>query len=122
VLLNETPADIEDVYYIGAITDSSKTDFLFEYPGKDNRWHTYTPDFLIRKKNGKVLIIEVKMEKLRGDDVEGEKGLKALKLQEIQGLNPDKVKYEILFTSKDEIGLANINKVREAIYGYGKKR
>jgi len=118
VLLNETPADIEDVYYTGAITDPAKTEFLFEYKGKDDRWHNYTPDFLIRKKNGKVLIIEVKMEKLRGDDVEGEKGLKTLKLQEIQGLNPDKVKYEILFTSKDEIGLANINKVKEAIYGY----
>lgn len=118
ILLNENPADIEDVYYTGAITDPVKTDFLFEYKGKDDRWHTYTPDFLIRKKSGKVLIIEVKMEKLRGDDVEGEKGLKALKLQEIQGLNPDKVKYEILFTSKDEIGFANVNKVREAIYGY----
>ena len=122
IMLNENPADIEDVYYTGAITDPAKTEFLFEYKGKDDRWHTYTPDFLIRKKNGKVLIIEVKMEKLRGDDVEGEKGLKSLKLQEIQGLNPDKVKYEILFTSKDEIGLANINKVREAIYEYGKKR
>jgi type III restriction enzyme len=118
IMLNENPADIEDVYYTGAITDPAKTEFLFEYKGKDDRWHTYTPDFLIRKKNGKVLIIEVKMEKLRGDDVEGEKGLKSLKLQEIQGLNPDKVKYEILFTSKDEIGLANINKVKEAIYGY----
>ena len=117
-LLNENPADIEDIYYTGAISDPVKTDFLFEYKGKDDRWHTYTPDFLIRKKNGKVLIIEVKMEKLRGDDVEGEKGLKALKLQEIQSLNPDKVKYEILFTGKDEIGLANVNKVREAIYEY----
>ena len=118
IMLNENPADIEDVYYTGAITDLAKTDFLFEYKGKDDRWHTYTPDFLIRKKDGKVLIIEVKMEKLRGDDVEGEKGLKALKLQEIEGLNPDKVKYEILFTSKDDIGFTNANKVREAIYGY----
>ena len=118
VMLNENPADIEDVYYTGAITDPAKTDFLFEYKGKDDGWHTYTPDFLIRKKNGKVLIIEVKMEKLRGDDVEGENGLKALKLQEIQGLNPDKVKYEILFTDKDEIGLSNTNKVKEAIYEY----
>jgi len=118
VMLNEDPADIEDVYFTGAITDPAKTDFLFEYRGKDDRWHTYTPDFLIRKKNGKVLIIEVKMEKLRGDDVEGEKGLKALKLQEIQGLNPDKLKYEILFTDKDEIGFSNINKIREAIYEY----
>lgn len=119
IMLNEDPADIEDVYFTGAITDPAKTDFLFEYKGKDDRWHTYTPDFVIRKKNGKVLIIEVKMEKFRGDDVEGEKGLKALKLQEIQGLNPNRLKYEILFTDKDEIGFSNINKVKEAIYKYG---
>lgn len=118
VMLNENPADIEDVYFTGAITDPDKTDFLFEYKGKDDRWHTYTPDFLIRKKNGKVLIIEVKSERFRADDVDGEKGLKTLKLQEIQGLNPDKIKYEMLFTSKNEIGFANINKVREAIYQY----
>lgn len=117
-ILNENPADIEDVYFTGAITDPNKTDFLFEYKGKDERWHTYTPDFLIRKKNGKVLIIEVKMEKFKSDEVDGEKGLKALKLQEIQGLNPDKIKYEMLFTSKDEIGFANVNKIKEAIYEY----
>ena len=121
VMLNENPADIEDVYYIGAITDPAKTEFLFEYKGKDDRWHTYTPDFLIRRKDGKVLIIEVKMEKLRGDDVDGEKGLKALKLQEIQGLNPEKLKYEILFTDRDEISFFNINKVKEAIYRYRSK-
>jgi type III restriction enzyme len=118
VMLNENPADIEDVYFTGAITDPNKTDFLFEYKGKDDRWHAYTPDFLIRKRNGKVLIIEVKMEKLKGDEVDGEKGLKALKLQEIEGLNPDKIKYEMLFTSKDEIGFANVQKIKEAIYEY----
>ena len=61
------------------------------------------------------------MEKLRKDEVEGEKGKKAMKLKEIQGLNPDKVKYEILFTDKEEIGFENINKVKENIYEYGKK-
>lgn len=116
VMLNEDPDEVEDVYFTGAITDSAKTDFLFEYKGEDDKWHTYTPDFLIRKKNGKVLIIEVKMEKLRGHNVEGEKGLKALKIQEMQGLNPDKLKYEILFTDKDEIGFTNIQKVKQAVY------
>lgn len=115
-LLNEDLDDVEDVYFTGAITDPAKTDFLFEYKGDDDRWHTYTPDFLIIKKNGKVLIIEVKMEKLRGHDVEGEKGLKALKLQEMQGLNPDKLKYEILFTDKDEIGFPNVQRMKHAIY------
>lgn len=113
-ILNEDPADIEDVYFTGAISDPNKTDFIFEYKGKDGRWHNYTPDFLIKKKNGKMLIVEVKAEPFRDEAKE-----KAIK--EIEGVNPDKLKYEILITDKDEIGFENINKVREAIYEYGEK-
>jgi len=120
-MLNEDPADVEDIYFTGAITDPNKTDFIFEYKGNDGRWHNYTPDFLIKKKNGKILIVEVKREKDRDDKVDGEQGLKAMKLREIEGLNPKKLKYEILFTDSDEIGFENINKVREAIYEYGGK-
>ncbi|PIQ93342.1 MAG: hypothetical protein COV68_10425 [Nitrospirae bacterium CG11_big_fil_rev_8_21_14_0_20_41_14] len=76
---------------------------------------------MIKKKNGKILIVEVKREKDRDDKVDGEQGLKAMKLREIEGLNPKKLKYEILFTDSDEIGFENINKVREAIYEYGGK-
>jgi len=31
------------------------------------------------------------------------------------------LKYEILLTAKEEIGLENINKVKEIIYEYGNK-
>lgn len=110
-MLNENPADIEDIYFTGAITDPNKTDFLFEYKGKDGKYHNYTPDFLIKKKNGKMLIIEIKAEPYR--DEEKEKAIK-----EIEGLNPDKLKYEILITDRDEIGFENINKIKEDIYGY----
>jgi len=112
LMLNENPADVEDIYFTGAITDTNKTDFIFEYKGKDGRWHNYTPDFLIKKKNGKMLIVEIKAEPYR--DPEKEKAIK-----EIEGLNPDRLKYEILITDKDEIGYENINKVKEEIYGYG---
>ena len=111
-ILNEDPADVEDIYFTGAITDPNKTDFFFEYKGKDGRWHNYTPDFLIKKKNGKMLIVEIKAEPYR--DPEKEKAIK-----EIEGLNPDRLKYEILITDRDEIGFKNINKVKEEIYGYG---
>lgn len=114
VMLNENPVDIEDIYFTGAITDPNKTDFIFEYKGKDGKYHNYTPDFLIKKKNGKMLIVEIKAEPYR--DEEKEKAIK-----EIEGLNPDKLKYEILITDRDEIGFENINKVREAIYEYGEK-
>jgi hypothetical protein len=112
LMLNENPADVEDIYFTGAITDPNKTDFIFEYKGKDGRWHNYTPDFLIKKKNGKMLIVEIKAEPYR--DPEKEKAIK-----EIEGLNPDRLKYEILITDRDEIGFKNINKVKEEIYGYG---
>ena len=121
IMLNENPADIEDIYYTGAITDPNKTDFIFEYKGIDGRWHNYTPDFLIKKKNGKILIVEVKMKRLKEDIIDGEKGLKAMQLKEIQGLNPNKLKYEILFTNSDKIGFENINLVKEIIYKYGDK-
>ncbi|GFP30767.1 DEAD/DEAH box helicase family protein [Candidatus Hakubella thermalkaliphila] len=114
VMLNEDPADIEDIYFTGAINDPDKTDFIFEYKGKDGRWHNYTPDFLIKKKNGKMLIVEIKAEIFRDEAKE-----KAIK--EIEGLNPDRLKYEILVTDRDEIGFENINKVKEAIYEYGGK-
>ncbi|MCS7232117.1 MAG: DEAD/DEAH box helicase family protein, partial [Elusimicrobiota bacterium] len=109
IMLNENSADVEDIYFTGAITDPNKTDFIFEYKGKDGKWHTYTPDFLIKKKNGKMLIIEIKAEPFR--DEEKEKAIR-----EIEGLNPDKLKYEILITDKDTIGFENINKVKEEIY------
>jgi len=114
LMLNENPADVEDIYFTGAITDPNKTDFIFEYKGKDGRWHNYTPYFLIKKKNGKMLIVEIKAEPYR--DPEKEKAIK-----EIEGLNPDRLKYEILITDKDEIGYENINKVKEEIYGSDKK-
>lgn len=113
-MLNENPADIEDIYFTGAITDPNKTDFIFEYKGKDGRWHNYTPDFLIKKKNGKMLIVEIKAETYRDEAKE-----KAIK--EIEGLNPDRLKYEILITDKEEIGFKNMSKVKEAIYEYGGK-
>lgn len=115
IMLNENPADVEDIYFTGAIDDPNKTDFIFEYKGKDAKYHNYTPDFLIKRKNGKMLIIEIKAERFKDE-------AKEKAVREIEGLNPDKLKYEILMTDRDEIGFENINKVREAIYEYGKKK
>jgi hypothetical protein len=63
-----------------------------------------------------MIIVEIKAERYR--DEEKEKVIKV-----IEGLNPDKLKYEILITDRDEIGFENINKVKEDIYGYeGEKK
>jgi type III restriction enzyme len=107
--LEENPDDIEDVYFIGSFTDPKKTDFLFEYKDRKGKWRVYTPDFLIKKKNGKVLIVEVKAERFRDEG-------KEMALKEIEALNPAQIKYEILPTDSDEIGFSNIAKTRKWVY------
>lgn len=108
--LNEDPDGIEDIYFTGAISDPEKTDFLFEYRDKDGKWRTYTPDFVIRKKNGRVLIVEIKGDIFRDET-------KEMAMRELEHLNPDKLKYEILLTKTDEIGFENVNKIKNWIYG-----
>jgi len=115
--LNEDPNDVEDIYFTGGLTDPNKTDFFFEYMGKDGKWHTYTPDFLIRRKDGKMIITEIKMEKFKDDKIDGERGLKAAKMREIEGLNPDKLKYEILFIDKVGIRFERFQRIRNIVYG-----
>ena len=52
---------ITDVYFTGNITDSSHTDFSFEYwnPTKE-KISRYFPDFLIETSKGRFIVIEVK--------------------------------------------------------------
>lgn len=109
--INEDPDDIEDIYFTGAIDDPNKTDFFFEYKDKEGAWHNYTPDFLIRKKNGKMLIVEITGERDRGN-----KPLKEKEMRKVEKLNPEKLKYEILETTRDELGFREIEKVKKWIY------
>ncbi|MEO0185882.1 MAG: DEAD/DEAH box helicase family protein, partial [candidate division WOR-3 bacterium] len=113
-ILQEDPADIEDIYYTGGMDDVRKTEFLFEYKGTDGRYHNYAPDFLIRRKNGKMLIVEIKAEPFK--DVEKEKEMRRL-----EGLNPDRLKYEILETKGEQLTFEELNRVREALYEYKSK-
>jgi hypothetical protein len=109
--LNEDPDKVEDIYFTGAIDDPNKTDFFFEYKDKDGRWHNYTPDFLIRKKNGKMLIVEITGERDRGN-----KPLKEKEMRKVEKLNPERLKYEILETKREELGFGEIKKIKEWIY------
>lgn len=98
---NMNPDDVEDVLFTGAITDPAKTDFAVEYRDAVGKWHRYTPDFLIRRKDGRVMIVEVKGENMRDDAVNGENGRKAMALREWTELNPDTLSYEIVFAKSD---------------------
>ncbi len=78
--MDENPDEVEDIYFTGALTDPGKTDFSVEYKDGDGRWRRYTPDFVIRRKDGKTLIVEIKREHDREHPIDGQDGLKALAL------------------------------------------
>jgi len=107
--LNEDKDDVEDIYFTGAIDDPNKTDFFFEYKDKKGSWHNYTPDFLIRKKNGKMLIVEIKGEPFKDKQKEKE-------MRQVENLNPERLKYEILETTREELTFGELEKVKKWIY------
>ena len=107
--LGEDPDNVEDIYYTGAINDPAKTDFIFEYKDDKGDWHSYTPDFLIRKKDGKSLIVEVKAPKYRIKEAEKE-------MQELEAINPDKIKYELLLLEEGESVFGKVTPVFNWIY------
>jgi hypothetical protein len=109
LMLKENPNDVEDIYFTGAITSKDKTEFIFEYKGSDDKWHNYTPDFLIKKKNGKIIIVEIKGKPFKVEGVE-----KAMR--EIEELNPDVVKYKILETEQDTLKYGEFEKLKRVIY------
>lgn len=119
-LLNELqqPAHrVSDIYFTGALTDPNKTDFYVEYKGTDGKWHRYSPDFVIRLKNGKCLIVEIKKEHDREHPIDGENGAKAVATRQMAGLNPKRLKYQMVFTQKESIPYEQLNSVRQFMKG-----
>ena len=118
--LNVKLWEVEDIYFTGGLTDPAKTDFYVEYKTNDGRWHRYTPDFIIRKKpvrptdppgSGRVMIVEVKSEKAKDDAVDGRNGRKAMAVRVWEDLNPERLKYEMIFTATDQIPLDRMSSV-----------
>ena len=110
--INEHPKNVEDIYFTGAMDDPKKTDFLFEYQAKDGLWHNYAPDFLIRLKSGKMIIVEVKGE----DRIDAGKTIrKAKAMKEIEGLNPAKLKYEIVQAKGDSVSFGELDRVKKMV-------
>jgi hypothetical protein len=109
------PGQVEDVYFTGGIGDPQKTDFFIEYRGEDGGWHRYTPDFVIRRRDGRCLIVEIKKAHDREHPVDGERGAKAMAMRAWTGLNPDRLQYEIVFTGADEVGYDQTRTARRFI-------
>lgn len=117
--LDLKPADVEDVYFTGGLTDPAKTEFFVEYRDAKGKWRRYTPDFIVRKRapygdpagSGRVYIVEVKAERDREDPVNGEKGTKAAAMQRWEAINPDRLKYEMIFTNTSFLSTGDMKKV-----------
>lgn len=123
------PSEVEDIYFTGALTDTDKTDFHVEYKGEDSKWHPYTPDFIIRRKDGRSLIVEIKDARFenateedlrrsrRGEEAITVEGRKAIALQKWEDLNPDQLKYQLVFARSDEIGYDQTKEARDFVEG-----
>ena len=115
--LNTSPAEVEDIYFTGALTDPNKTDFFVEYKDDKGKWRRYTPDFIIRKKGrrGKCLIVEIKAENQREHPLDGEIGRKALALRQWEKLNPDRLKYEMIFTPSEVVAVNQLKTAKDFV-------
>lgn len=104
-----------DILFTGALTDPKESDFWVWYRKDDNTWGRYTPDFLIRLKDGRVLIVEIKtpqVQKVYDEDVareqRGEAPIsgeyrKAMALRQWEKLAPGKIKYQIIFSTGEVV-------------------
>jgi hypothetical protein len=115
--VNTNPSEVEDIFFTGALTDPNKTDFFVEYKDEKGKWRRYTPDFIIRKKGkkGKCLIIEIKSEHDRDHPLDGENGKKALALRQWEKLNPNRLKYEMIFTASDVVAVNQLKNARDFV-------
>lgn len=106
---------VEDIYFTGSLTDPHKTEFFVEYRDDRGRWRRYSPDFVIRRTDGRVVVVEVKAERDRTNPVAGERGRKAMALRRWQELNPDALRYEMVFTSTDAVAMDDIDRVLDSL-------
>ena len=90
------------MYFICALIDTRKTDLTCDFRRLGGRPGRYTPDFVIRCRDDRWYLAEVKREAARHDPIEGEAGRKAVAVRELVALNQDKLSYEMVFTASDE--------------------
>lgn len=115
--------EVEDIYFTGAFTDPNKTDFFVEYKDEKGKWRRYTPDFIIRKKagrgrkhgTGRVYLVEIKKEFDRAHPVDGEYGCKALAVRKWESLNPDRLRYEMIFADAETVAGDAMRHVRKFV-------
>ncbi|MBN2564489.1 MAG: restriction endonuclease subunit R, partial [Candidatus Eisenbacteria bacterium] len=137
VHVNVDPKEVEDIYFTGGLTDPAKTDFFVQYRDEESHWRRYSPDFVIRKKpkkggkpgSGRVLIVEIKDARFRAATEEDLKrnsegrgaitveGRKAIAVRQWQKLNPDRLRYQIIFAGTDTVPVDSLQAAMEFVEG-----
>jgi type III restriction enzyme len=127
-ILRGKPHRIEGLWFTGGLTDPAKTDLLAEYLGEDGRWHHYTPDFVLRRTDGKHLVVEIKRDTsspdikadferhAKGEAPQTQEGRKAVALKRWEALNPDTLAYHVMFAD-DLLHDEGKRRVREFMLG-----
>lgn len=113
--INLDPDQVDDIFFTGGITDPRKTEFFIEYKGNDDKWHRYSPDFIVRRKDGRCYIVEIKAENKRDDLIDGENGVKSLAVRRWENLNPESLRYEMIFTSTDAIPFNKLTQIKKFV-------
>jgi len=121
--LGENPADIEDVYFTGGLTAEKHSDFYIEYKGTDHRPHRYVPDFLLRKKDGRCLIVEIKDARWqepvandlalagKGQEALSVEGRKLIALDRWTQLSPQQLAYHVIFAASEHLAHDDLQKI-----------
>jgi hypothetical protein len=127
-LLKQHPDELDGIWFTGGMTDPGKTELFAEYLGDDKRWHRYTPDFVLRRKDGKHLIVEIKSDQYsaavnedlqrfdKGQAPVTPEGRKAVALKRWEELNPDVLHYQVIFAA-DGLAENALDATREFIVG-----
>jgi type III restriction enzyme len=127
-LLKANAHAIEGLWFTGGLTDPAKTELAADYLGEDGRWHRYTPDFVIRRADGKHLVVEIKKDTespnitadldrhARGKAAQTLEGRKAVALKRWEDLNPDRLAYHVMF-AKDTLHDEGKRAVKDFILG-----
>lgn len=130
-LVDSQPDEVEGIWFTGGLTDPGKTDLFAEYLGDDGRWHRYTPDFVIQRKDGKHLVVEIKSDRYSADvDIDlarhasgqapiSKEGRKAVALQKWQDLNPGVLHYQVIFAA-DTLAADALDQTRQFLDGGAK--
>lgn len=121
--LGEDPDDIQDVYFTGGLTAEKHSDFYVEYKGVDGRPHRYVPDFLLRKRDGRCLIVEIKDARWqepveqdlaragKGQEALSVEGRKLIALDRWTQLSPEQLAYQIIFATSENLPHDDLAKI-----------